>query len=57
MGGVLCSVLVSAWLKMRQPLRIHYYEGTISGVEVNNNVTNFNKLWEVSTSFVILYYF
>ena len=57
MGGVLCSVIVSAWLKMRQPLIIHYYEGTISGVEVNNNVTNFNKLWEVSTSFVILYYF
>ena len=28
----------------------------ISGGSVNNNVININKLWEVSTSFVILYY-
>ena len=32
-------------------------QDTISGIEVSNNAININKLWEVSTSFVILYYF
>ena len=57
LDGVLCSVIVSEWLKMRKFYGIHYYQDTISGVEVSNNVININKLWEVSTSFVILYYF
>ena len=57
LDGVLCSIIVSEWLKMRKFYGIHYYQDTISGVEVSNNVININKLWEVSTSFVILYYF
>ena len=57
MGGVRCSATVSEWLKMRKPLGIYYYQDTISGAEVNNNVININKLSEVSTSFVIGYYF
>ena len=56
-GGVLCSAKVNEWLKMRKYLGIYYYHDTISGVEVNNNAININKLWKVSTSFVILYYF
>ena len=43
-GGVLCSATVSEWLKMRKYLGICYYQDTISGVEVNNNVTNINKI-------------
>ena len=57
MGGVRCSATVSEWLEMRKPLGIYYYQDTISGAEVNNNVININKLSEVSTSFVIGYYF
>ena len=57
MGGVRCSATVSEWLKIRKPLEIYYYQDTISGAEVNNNVININKLSEVSTSFVIGYYF
>ena len=57
MGGVLCSAAVSEWLKMRKFLGIYYYQNAISGAEVNSNVINISKLWEVSTGFVILYYF
>ena len=38
MGGVLCSAIVSEWLKMRKYLGIHYWQDTISAVEVNNNL-------------------
>ena len=44
MGGVMCSAIVSEWLKMRKPPGVHYGQDTISGVEVNNNVININKL-------------
>ena len=44
MGGVLCSAIVSEWLKMRKSLGIDYWQDTISDVEVNNNVVNINKL-------------
>ena len=57
MDGVLCSARVSERLKIRKSLGIHHWKDTISSVDVNNNVININKLWEVSTSFVILYYF
>ena len=57
-GGVLCNTRVSEGLKTRKSLAIHYWQDiTISGVELNNNVININKLWRVSTSSVILYYF
>ena len=54
MSLVRCSTTVSEWLKMRKSLGIYYYQDTISGVEVYNNVININKIWEVSPSFVIL---
>ena len=44
MGGVLCSAIVSERLKMRKSLGIHYWQNTISGVKVNNNDININKL-------------
>ena len=47
MGGVLCSAIVSKRLKMRKSLTIHYWQGTISRIEVNNNVIksiNFEEL-------------
>ena len=44
MGGVLCRVIVSEWLKMRKSLGIHYCQDTISGAQVNNNVININTL-------------
>ena len=44
MGRVRCSATVSEWLKMRKSLGINYYQGTVSGVEVNNNAININKL-------------
>ena len=44
MGGVRCSATASEWLKMRKSLGIYYYQDTISGAEVNNNVRNTNKL-------------
>ena len=50
-GGVLCSAIVSEQLKMRKLLRIHDCQDIISGIEVNNNVININKLWRVSTIF------
>ena len=56
MGGVLCSAIVSERLKMRNSLGISYWQDTISGVKVNNNVININKLWGVSTSFVIFHF-
>ena len=55
MGGVVCSAIVSELLKMRKSLAIHYWQALTSDVELNNNVININKLWGVSTSFVILY--
>ena len=57
MGGVVCSAIVSELLKMRKSLAIYYWQDVLSDVEFNNNVVNINKLWGVSTSFVILYYF
>ena len=56
-GGVVCSAVVSGLLKMRKSIAIHYWQDVPSDVEFNNNVININKLWGVSTSFVILYYF
>ena len=50
MGGVLCSAIVSEQLKLRKSLGIYYWQNTISGVKVNNNVININKLWRVSTT-------
>ena len=50
-SGVLCSAIVSERLKMRKSLRIHDCQDIISGIEVNNNVININKLWRVSTIF------
>ena len=44
MAVVMCSDIVRKWLKMIKSLGIHYYQDTISGVEVNNNVININKL-------------
>ena len=38
MGGVLCSATVSQRLKMRKSLGIYYWQDSISGVKVNNNV-------------------
>ena len=40
----MCSTILSELLKMRTSLGIHYREDTISGIEVNNNVININKL-------------
>ena len=48
-GGVLCSARVSEQLKMRKSLAIHY--------ELNKSLININKLWGVSISSVICYYF
>ena len=57
-GGVLCIATVSEQLKMRKSLAIHYWEDTIiSDIGLNNNVIDINKLWKVSTSLIILYYF
>ena len=50
MGGVMCSAIVSEQLKMRKPLGIYYWQHTISGVKVNNNVININKFWGVSST-------
>ena len=57
MCGVLCSAIVSDQLKMRKSLGIHYWQDTISGVKVNNNVININKLWRVSAicNFVLFF--
>ena len=52
----MCSAIVSERLKMRNSLGIHDWQDTITGVEVNSNVINVNKLWGVSTNLVILYY-
>ena len=43
-GGVLCSSIMREWLKIRKSLGIYYWQDTISGTEVNNNVVNINKL-------------
>ena len=43
-GDVLCSSIMSEWLKIRKSLGIYYWQDTISGTEVNNNVVNINKL-------------
>ena len=43
----------SEQVETRKFLEIRYWQDTISGVAINNNVKNINKLWEVSTSFVI----
>ena len=51
--GVLCSVIASKRLKMRKSLAISYRQDTISGIKVNNNVININKLWGVSTTQLI----
>ena len=45
-GGVLCSVIVNERFKMRKSLAINYWQDTMSGVEVDNNVIksiNFQK--------------
>ena len=52
MGGVLWSVTVSERLKMRKYLKL-ITDRIPSRVEVRSNVRNINKLWGVSTSFVI----
>ena len=57
MCAVLYSVIVSERLKMRKSPAINYWQDTVSGLEVNRNVRNINKLWGILTSFVILYYF
>ena len=57
MDGVVCSAIVSELLKMRKSLEIHYWWDVSSDVELNNNIINIKKLWGVSTSFVIVYYF
>ena len=57
MGGAVCSAIVSELSKMRKSHAIHYWQDVQSDVEFNNNVININKLWGVSTSFVIVYYF
>ena len=57
MGGALYSAIVRERLRMRKSLVIYYWQNAISRVKVNKNVTNINKLWRVSTSFVILNYF
>ena len=44
MGVVRCSTTASEWLKMTKSLGIYYYQDTISGVEVYNNVININKI-------------
>ena len=51
MDGVLCSAIASERLKMSKSIAIHYWQVTISGVELNNNFININKLWGVSNSF------
>ena len=38
--GVLCSATVNEVLAMRKPLGIHYWQGTISGVEVITIIKN-----------------
>ena len=50
MGGVMCSAIVSEELKIRKSLGIYCSQDTISGVKVNNNVININKVWGVSTT-------
>ena len=57
MGGVLCSALVSEWLKNEEISRSSFLTEYIPGFEVNDNVINIPKLVGVSTRFVILYYF
>ena len=54
-GGVLCSARVSKAEKISRNSLLTGH--AISGVELNNYVINIDKLWEVSTSLVILYYF
>ena len=56
MWVVWCSAMVSERLKTRISLGMHDWQNIISGVEVDNNVKNIKNNWEVSTSFVILYY-
>ena len=56
-GGVVCSAIMSELLKMRKSIAIRYWQDVPSDAKFNNNVININKLWGVSTSFVILYYF
>ena len=55
-GGVVCSAIVSERLKLRKSLAIPYRQGMPSDIELNNNVININKLWGVSTSFVVCYF-
>ena len=40
----MCSAIVSEQLKIRKSLGVHYWQDTNSGVEVNDNVININKL-------------
>ena len=56
MDGVVCSTIASKQLKMRKSLAIHHWQDIPSDVDLNINLINIKKLWEVSTSFVILYY-
>ena len=51
MDDVLCSVIVSVWLKMKKSLAINYGQDTISGVEIKSCDRNVKSLWGVSTSF------
>ena len=40
MRVILCSLIVSEWLKMIKSLAINYWQDAISGVEVNGNGRN-----------------
>ena len=51
MDDVLCSVIVSVWLKMKKSLAINYGQDTIFGVEIKSCDRNVKSLWGVSTSF------
>ena len=42
MGGVRCCATMGECLKMRKSLEIYYYQGTISGADVDNNVISIN---------------
>ena len=57
MCTVLYSVTMRERLKTRKSPAINYWQDTISLLKRNRNVRNINNLWEILTSFVILYYF
>ena len=55
MDDVLCSVIVSVWLKMKKSLAINYWQDTISGVEVMIEMSKTFEEFQLVLNFVLFF--